>query len=142
MASSTRIKGVALTLKIGTPSVDYAPDVTACTITNEAADGDVTTFADAAAGGARKYLMNITAIQSTDAASLWSYIWEHSGDTVAYVYAPHGNETASVSQPHFAGQVKIGPKPSIGGVAGASNTYTFETSWECTDEPTMVTTGA
>lgn len=140
MAATTRIKGAALVLKIG--ATDYAPDITSCTIDNEAADGDVVTFADAAAGGARKFLMNITAIQSTDTDSLWSYIWLHSGEEVDYVYAPHGNLVADTAKPHFTGRVVIGPKPSIGGTAGASNTYTFTTQWECTDTPTMVTTGA
>ena len=135
---SARIKGVALKLTVA--SVEYMADVTACTITNEEADGDVTTFADAASEGARKYLMNITAIQSTDAGSLWSYIWDNAGSTVAYVYAPHGNAVPSASKPHFTGNVKIGPKPTIGGEAGSSNTYTFETQWECTDVPTKKVT--
>lgn len=134
---SARIKGAALKLTVA--SIEYMADVTACSITNEEADGDVTTFADAATGGARKYLLNLTGIQSTDAASLWSYIWDNAGDTVAYVYAPHGNATASVSQPHFTGSVIVGPKPTIGGEAGAQNTYTFDSVWECTAEPTKVT---
>lgn len=138
MAATTRIKGVALTLKFG--ATDYKADVTACTLTNEEADSDVVTFEDAAGEGARKFLLNITAIQSTDTASFWRYVWDNAGSTVAYVYAPHGNTTASATQPHFTGNVKVGPKPTIGGEAGAGKTFTFETSWECTDTPTMVTT--
>lgn len=137
MAASTRIKGAALQLTIA--STDYYADITACTITNEEADGDVTTFADAAAGGTRKYLMNITGIQSTDTASLWSYIWDNAGTTATYVYAPHGNAVASATKPHFTGSVVIGPPPVIGGEAGASNTYIFESVWECTAKPTKKT---
>ena len=139
---STRIKGIALKLSLGSPATDYWADVSKLSITNEAADGDVTTFEDAAGAGSRKWLMNITAIQSTDAASLWSYIWENSGETVAFVYAPHGNTTPTASQPHFTGTVKIGAKPDIGGEAGSSTTYTFETQWELTTEPTKVITGS
>ena len=139
MTANVRIKGVALTLKLG--ATDYKTDVTACEIDNVEADGDVTTFEDAAGAGARKWLMKLSAIQSTDTASLWSYIWTASGTTVAYVYAPHGNAVASAAQPHFTGNVKIGPKPKIGGAAGASNTYVFDAEWECTGEPTRVTTG-
>lgn len=137
MTATTRIKGVALTLKV--EGTDYAPDITSCTITNEAADGDVVTFADAAGEGARKFLLNISAIQSTDSASLWAYIWDNAGDTVAYIYAPHGNATASATQPHFTGTVKVGPKPTIGGAAGAGNTYVFDTSWEIVTGPTKIT---
>lgn len=139
MAGSTRIKGVALTLSIGTPPTDYKCDVTACTITNEEADEkDVVTFCDAAvAGGQRDYKLNITAIQSTDVTSLWSYIWDHSGDKVAFTYAPHGNAAPSAAQPHFTGMVTIGPKPEIGGEAGKGNTFTFETEWAIDGVPTL-----
>lgn len=138
MASSTRIKGVALTLKLGAVPTDYKADVTKCTITNEEADSGVVTFEDAASGGARKYLLNISAIQSTDADSLWSYIWTNSGTKVAFVFAPHGNATATADQPHFTGSVWIGPKPEIGGEAGQGNTYVFDTQWEIEGTPTLV----
>lgn len=138
MASSTRIKGVALTLKLGAVPTDYKADVTKCTITNEEADSGVVTFEDAASGGARKYLLNISAIQSTDADSLWSYIWTNSGTKVAFVFAPHGNATATADQPHFTGNVWIGPKPEIGGEAGQGNTYVFDTQWEIEGTPTLV----
>lgn len=68
---STRIKGAALTLKIGTPAVEYMADVTACTLENEESSGGVTTFEDAQTGGRRQYYFNISAIQSTDPTSLW-----------------------------------------------------------------------
>ena len=60
---------------------------------------------------------------------------------MAYIYAPHGNATASATQPHFTGTVKIGPRPSLGGAAGSSNTYVFDTVWEIVTGPTKVTTG-
>lgn len=139
MAGSTRIKGSKLALKFGSPAEDYWADVTAVTLTNEEADADVVTFADAAEGGARDYFLNITAIQSTDPTSLWRYIWEQSGTEVAYTYAPHGNETPTDTQPHFIGTVTIGPKPEIGGEAGVNVTQTFETQWTCVGTPTLDT---
>ncbi|SNS41605.1 hypothetical protein SAMN06309944_0165 [Micrococcales bacterium KH10] len=135
MAGSTRIKGKQLSLKIGTN--EFFADTTACTIENEEADSDVVTFADAAAGGGRKYLLKITGIQSTDEDSLWSYIWDNSGTDVAFTYAPHANATASTDQPHFVGTVTVGPKPTIGGEAGTDSTFTFETEWEIVGEPTI-----
>lgn len=132
---STRIKGVALLLKIGTPAVDYKADVTACTLENEQADDDTVTFADAAEGEVRDFFLRITAVQSTDPTSLWSHIWDHSGDTVGFTYAPHGNEVATEAQPHFIGTAVIGPKPTVGGEAGRTNTFTFETEWKVEGTP-------
>lgn len=136
MASSTRINGKKLSLKIGTPAVDHWQDITSYTLTNEEADSDVTTFADAAAGGSRKFLLNISAIQSLDAASFWRTAWEKTGTDVAFTLAPHGNAAPSATQPHFTGTVTVGPKPDLGGEAGS--TFTFETVWEVVGVPTMV----
>lgn len=135
MASSKRIKGAALFLEIDETSHDC--DVTAATITNEEGEDDVVTFCDVAAGDDRDFKLNLTAIQSTDPDSLWSYIWENSGEIVPYTYAPHGNAEPSESQPHFVGTVEIGPPPEIGGEAGKDNTFTFETEWDCQEKPTI-----
>lgn len=135
MAGPKRIKGAALSLLIGTPPVDYRADTTTCVLDNEESSGGVTTFADAAAGGSRTYFLNITAIQSTDPTSLWSFVWDHAGEVVPFTYAPHGNETPTAAEPHFVGSVRIGPKPSIGGEAGATNEFTFETRWDVEGTP-------
>lgn len=135
--SSTRIKGTALSLKFGTPAVDYWCDVTAVTLVNEEGDSALTTFCDAASGGKRKFSLNITAVQSTEVDSLWRYIWEHAGETVAFTYAPHGNATPSADQPHFLGTAKIGPKPEIGGEAGIDQEFSFETTWEVVGTPVL-----
>lgn len=135
MAASTRIKGTALMLKIA--NVDFYCDVVSCTITNEEAETDVVTFCDAAAGGARQFYLNITAIQSTDTASLWSYIWDNTGETATFAYAPHGNAVVTSAQPHITGSVVIGPPPTIGGEAGTKSTYTFESVWEIVGTPVL-----
>lgn len=137
MTGPTRIKGVALTLEIGTPPIDYKCDITAAKITNEESDADTTTFCDVAEGDQYDYFLNLTAVQSTDVESLWSHIWEHSGAEVAFTYAPHGNATPTPNQPHFIGTVKIGPRPEIGGEAGKDNTFVYETVWKITGKPVL-----
>lgn len=128
---SSRIRGKQLMLTLGTPGTDYWADATSVVLDNEEADQDTVTFEDAAEdGGPRQEFLQITAIQSTDADSLWSYVWDHTGEDVPFVYAPHGNETPTASQPHFTGTCTIGARPSIGGEAGRTNTYTFETRWD------------
>lgn len=138
---STRIKGAALKLTLGTPGTDYWADITAATIEPEDADQETVTFEDAAAGDVSEYHLKITAIQSTATASFWRYVWENAGSKVPFTFAPHGNAAPSVDQPHFVGEVTIGPSPAIGGEAGKDNTYTFETDWVCAAKPTL-TTGA
>lgn len=133
---TTRIKGKSLVFKLAT--VDYSADITNIVLESEEADSDVTTFADAAAGGATDWYFRGEAIQSTDAASLWSYLWNSAGtQTVAYVYAPNGNAAPSVTKPHYTGTVSLGRKPSIGG--DADSTWTFEFEIKCDAEPTKVT---
>lgn len=128
---STRIKGRQLSLKIGTPATDMWADTTSVVLDREEAEDDVVTFEDASQpGGAQQEFLQITAIQSTDPEGLWGYCWEHTGEEIAFTFAPHGNETPSATQPHFLGTCRIGPRPAIGGEAGRNNTWTFETRWD------------
>lgn len=136
MAGSTRIKGTKLALTLGSPGTDYWADIKSYLLDNEEADSDVVTFADASEGGARQYKLTGSAIQSTDSASLWQYVWANSGDEVPFTLAPHGNVTPSAAQPHFIGIVKVGAKPAIGGEAGNS-AYTFDFEWDVVGEPTL-----
>lgn len=133
--SSIRIKGNKLALSFG--GVDVWADVTAVTLENTDKDGGLTTFEDAAGTAGRQYLIKGTAIQSLQTSSFWRYAWANSGQTVAFRYAPKGNETASADEPHFLGQVKIGPRPTVGGEAGASNEFSFEFEWQVEGDPTM-----
>lgn len=134
MAGSTRIRGTKLALTLGTPGVDFWADLTKWELSNEEADSDVTTFADAAEGGAEQWKLKLSAIQSTQTASFWAFVWDHAGEEVAFTVAPHGNTSPSIEQPHFIGQVRIGRKPSIGGEAG-TGAYTFDVEWEVIGEP-------
>jgi len=132
---STRIKGAALSLAFG--GTDYWADVTSVTLENNAQDAGAVTFQDAAGTGGRQFLIKGSAIQSLQTTSFWRYVWSNSGNTVAYRYAPAGNAVASADQPHFTGTVKIGPKPTVGGEAGASNEFVFDFEWEVQGLPTL-----
>lgn len=135
MSTSTRIKGRALSLKLG--ATDYWADATSVILDSE--DPNVVTFYDASTAG-RQYFFTVDAIQSTAASSFWSHVWANAGDdNVAFTYAPHGNATATADEPHFTGTLRIGQKPTIGGAAGVNNTYSFSTRFEINGEPTLVT---
>lgn len=126
MATSTRIKANALKLTID--AVDYWADLSSVTLESEDASTDVTTFSDAAAGGRRDFYFTVSGVQSTDTASFWMAMWTNAGDEVAFVYAPHGNASASSTQPHFTGTVRIPAKGSftLGGEASADGTFSFD----------------
>ena len=134
---STRIVGNKLALEFG--GTDYWADATSVMFDNEDSAAGVTTFEDASKAGARTYYFTVSAIQSTDASSFWTYLWENTGEVVNYTYAVHGNVTPSTSQPHIEGTVKIGPKPALGGDASVNGEYTFTVRLDCQEEPTLVT---
>ncbi|TCU48344.1 hypothetical protein [Curtobacterium sp. PhB146] len=136
---STRLKGNALSLTID--GVDYWVDITSAKITPGDADKDVVTFYDAANGGGSEYVLNMTAIQSLDPASLWRYAWDNSGKEVDYTYAPKGNTDAPRDDaPWFVGKTTIGTPPEVGGEAGADKEYTSDLAWKCDGKPKLVTT--
>lgn len=137
MAAPARLGKDKLRLKFGTPAKEYNVDVKACTMENE--DGEVQTFADTEHGTGLDWFFNITAVQSTDPDSLWVHIWNNSGQVVPFVFGPHGNDEATAAQPHFIGNVKIGPKPKIGGEAARKGSQEFETRWEIIGEPVLDT---
>lgn len=127
-----------LTLTIG--GTDYTATVTNCRITTAAGETDVTTFADAKAGGTRVYALAFTMIQDPSALSLWDKIWTAAGTTVAVVVSPAGGTTASATQPKFSGNVTITEPDGdlLGGEANASTSARFltEVSWVFAAKPT------
>ena len=134
---STRIKGKSLVFEIN--SVEYACDVTSVVLANEDADDqDAVTFCDAASGTSVQWYLEVSAITSTDADSFWSYLWDNAGtSSVGFTFAPHGNATASATQPHFTGTVTLPAAPSIGGEA--NSTWTFDVRLEVDGTPTKDT---
>lgn len=136
--SSPRIKGNQLLLTIG--GKDYWADCSECSIEPGKADKDTMTFADAANGAAASYDLKFKAVQSTDPNSFWSFVWDHSGETLPFVYAPHGNAAPTADKPHFIGNVTVGAKPKIGGAAG-DKPYDFEEEWAIEGTPEKITSG-
>ncbi len=131
MAATTRIFGRALWLTIG--GTDYAADMREAVLSFEKKDTNNLTFGDlndpqlAPDQGKLK----ITAVQSLDASSFWMKVWEAVGQTLEFVFAPHGNKTPTSAQPHITGKCVIGVRPNIGGQADPTKPYTFEVEWDC-----------
>lgn len=124
--TSTRIK--ANKLKFVIDGSDYWADFSAVSFQSEDASSDVNTFYSASLGGQRDFYFTVSGVQSTATTSLWVAMWESAGEEVAFVYAPHGNATASAAQPHITGIVRIPAKGSfmLGGEASADGTFSFD----------------
>lgn len=135
MPTSTRIKGRNLVLTLD--GTDYAVDASSITLTNEDQDGEVRTFADITPP--KQWFFEIEGIQSTDNDSLWDFLWEKDGDAANFVFKPHGNATASPSQPHFTGTVEVKGKPPIGGGADTTFVFSYRLDLLIGTEPTRVT---
>lgn len=144
MAASTGVVGHAgliLTLKQGAATAtSYADDVKSVNINSEDRDDSDLTFYEAAQGQVKDFTLDLTAIQSTEAASLWKLFWENPGAEFTVVYGPHGNAVASATKPHFSFTAKATGQPPIGGEARrGKERYEFEYQLEVTSAITLVT---
>lgn len=130
-------------LTISIDSNDYTAECSKAVITSNDAGSDFTTFADAAAGGAREYRLEFTAVQDSAVDSLWDQIWSHAGEDLDCVLAPYGNEVPSAGQPHytFTATVKDPDGDFLGGEANSSTSarFTVDAVWVLTAKPVKVT---
>lgn len=129
-------------LKISVAGTDYTAQVSKAVITSGESDSDFVTFADAAAGGAREYKLEFTAVQDAAAASLWDKVWSAAGTTVACILKPYGNAAASATQPHYSFNAVVSEPDGdlIGGEADSSVTarQVIECAWTLEAKPTKV----
>lgn len=124
-------------------SVDRSDEVAKAEIISGAAESDFLTFAEARAGGGRSYTLDMTIAQDHASGTLWDLIWTGAGTEVAGTYAPHGNATPTVAQPHYD-FVAVVAEPDgrlLGAEANSSTTAvaTVEVSWALNAKPTKVT---
>lgn len=125
---------------------DYTAAVSTVKITSAESDSDFTSFADAAAGGARQYQLEGTAVQDTATSSLWSKTFSAAGTDVPFKFWPNGKPsggTATLTQPSVNGTCTIVEPDGdwLGGDADKSTTarFTFDFSWTLLSKPTLVT---
>ena len=79
----------------------------------------------------------VTGFQDTAAASLHTAIWNNPGVTLSLTFAPHGNATATVSQPHFTATGYAETVPNLGGAAGEF--FVYDINFILDEKPTRVT---
>jgi len=79
----------------------------------------------------------VTGFQDVQAVSLWSELFDNPGQTVTITYAPHGNATATSTQPHFTATGYAETLPDLGGAAGEF--FVYDINFILTGKPTRVT---
>jgi hypothetical protein len=84
-----------------------------------------------------EFRCQVVGYQDFASASLWSKLWDNPGQTITLTYAPHGNATATSTQPHFTATGYAETLPTLGGTAGEY--FTFDLSIILDGKPSKVT---
>lgn len=124
-------------------STDFTSQVKHVSLESEVDSDAFQSFADALAGGSRRYKIKLTVRQDTATDSLWYYIWNELGATNTYEFWPNGYNggTPTATYPEFSGSVVISEPDGtmLGGESNPSATAVgeVEVEWECTAKPTL-----
>lgn len=124
-------------------STDFTAEVATVTLMSEENNEGFPSFAQALAGGVRRYKIKLKIRQDTDTASLWYYLWNEAGTTNTYTFWPNGGSGTgpSATYPSFSGSVIIKEPDGefLGGESNPSATavQVVEVELECTAKPTL-----
>lgn len=139
MSEGIKGAGAVFTTQNGVnPAEDHADDLKAIRLTSEDRDDADLTFLEAASGDLKDFQLVITAIQSTEAGSLWRELWDDPGAEFDVVYGPHGNAVPTAAKPHFTMTVKATGRPEVGGEAARKgNRFDFEYTYDVSAGPVL-----
>jgi hypothetical protein len=111
-----RIKGKSIIFEVdGTEYAGSVSNVTFSSAVGTLGFGDYTDSLD--------FTCAVTGFQDVQAVSLWSELFDNPGATLTITYAPHGNATATSTQPHFTATGYAETVPDLGGAAGEYFVY-------------------
>ena len=126
---SPRLRGKKRGFSIN--SKEVWPDMSSAELAAaDSSDGD--TFGSIQAGGTTMKL-SLSAIQSTAKTSLWRFLFEHVGETVPFVFAPHGNTTPTADEPIITGKCTIEKPPALTSKVNETSRFDIElpvTEWK------------
>jgi hypothetical protein len=111
-----RLKGKSILFKVG--ATDFAGSVKSVVFKSAVGELGFGDYSDSLA-----YTCEVTGFQDFAAASLWTTLFTTPGASINLTFAPHGNATASASQPHFTATGYAESIPDFGGAAGEYFTY-------------------
>ena len=127
-----RVKANSITITVD--GDDFTADLSSIMLQSEEASTDVTSFAQAATGGASDFYIELSGVTSTDTTSFWLTCWNNPGLEVPFVL------TVGSSTPgEFSGTLRIVAKGRVpfGGEASADGSWSFSgVRFEVVGEPT------
>lgn len=122
---------------------DRSDEISKAVIGSAKSDTDFMSFLAARSGGARDYALNMTIAQDHASGTLWDLIWTGAGTEVDGIYSPYGNETPSLTQPHYTFTAVVSePDGDLMGAEATDSTSavaTVEVSWKLKAKPVKVT---
>jgi hypothetical protein len=130
-----RVKANQITITVD--GDDYSADLSSIMLQSEDAATDVTTFADATAGGSSDWFIELSGITSTDLASFWRVCWNNAGDEVPFVLT-----SSSALASDFTGTLRIPAQGRLpfGGDASADGTFSWSgVRFEVVGAPVLAT---
>lgn len=125
-----RIKGKSIVFEVN--GTEYSGSVSNVTFSSA-----VGTLGFGAYEDSLDFTCAVTGFQDVQAVSLWSELFDNPGQTVTITYAPHGNATATTSQPHFTATGYAETLPDLGGAAGEF--FVYDINFILTGKPVRVT---
>lgn len=146
MTASERIRGnsglyLTLTPVDGGTTYRADIDVKKADLSPADASDDDLTFEEAASGDSKEFTLDLTAIQSTAAASLHSFLWDNPGASFDAVLGIHGNAIPTEDKPHYTFVCKADGRPKIGKEASRDKKGSdFDYSMEVEGQPVRVET--
>jgi hypothetical protein len=124
-----RIKGKSIVFEVD--GTEYAGSVSNVTFSSAVGTLGFGNYEDSL-----DFTCAVTGFQDTAAASLHSELWANPGATVTLTFAPHGNASPSVSQPHFTASGYAETVPNLGGAAGEF--FVYDINFILDGKPTRV----
>lgn len=127
-----RLKGKTIIFEVD--GVEFQGAVKNVVVTNEVDELGFGAYADSL-----QFTLQVEGYQDFASTSLWSELYDNPGASMNITYAPHGNATASSSQPHFTMTGYAETLPALGGAAGEY--FVFDLNIILDAKPAKVTTG-
>jgi hypothetical protein len=142
MPTSPRVRGksgLIFSLKNGAAAAqNFGDDIKKVSPSTDDADDSNVTFYEVQQGLTKVYALVVTLVVSYDPASLYMYLWNNPGATLALAYGPQGNATPTTAKPHIVGTVLCTGKPlyeleaNLDANYGADVEYTFNVQGDLT----------
>jgi hypothetical protein len=126
----SRLRGKTIIFEVD--GTEYSGGVSNVNMTSEVGEKGFGDYEDSL-----DFRAQVIGFQDFASTSFHTYLWDNPGKTVSITYAPHGNEVASTTQPHFTATGYAETLPTIGGAAGEY--FVYDITFILDAKPTRVT---